>query len=78
MSALRDRGLRRVLCEGGPHLLGDLVPAGLLDELCLSLSPLIAAGIAPRIVAGDDVHASMTLRSLLEDSGVLFARYVRA
>ena len=78
MSALRDRGLRRVLCEGGPHLLGDLVQAGLLDELCLSLSPLITAGTAPRIVAGDDVHASMTLRSLLEDSGVLFARYVRA
>jgi hypothetical protein len=54
------------------------VQAGLLDELCLSLSPLITAGTAPRIVAGDDVHASMTLRSLLEDSGVLFARYVRA
>ena len=78
MSALRDRGLRRVLCEGGPHLLGDLVHAGLLDELCLSLSPLITAGTASRIVAGDDVPAVMALRSLLEDSGVLFARYVRA
>ena len=33
ISALRDRGLGRILCEGGPHLLGNLAADGLLDEL---------------------------------------------
>src|ERR1700743_590057 len=42
LDALAERGLARVLCEGGPHLLGDLAAAGLLDELCLSLSPILA------------------------------------
>ena len=52
LDALADRGLRRVLCEGGPHLLGDLAAAGLLDELCLSLSPTLAGPGASRIIAG--------------------------
>ena len=78
ISGLRARELPRVLCEGGPRLLGDLLHSQLLDELCLTLSPLVAGGTAPRIVAGDDVQLPMTLGSLLEDSGALFARYVRA
>ena len=52
LDALADRGLGRVLCEGGPHLLGDLAAAGLLDELCLSLSPTLAGPGASRIIAG--------------------------
>ncbi len=43
LDALADRGLRRVLAEGGPHLFGDLDQAGLVDELCLSVSPLLAS-----------------------------------
>ena len=39
---LEQRGLTRVLCEGGPHLFGDLTAAGLVDELCLSFSPTLA------------------------------------
>ena len=37
--ALADRGLRRVNCEGGPHLLAQIAAAGLLDELTLTVSP---------------------------------------
>jgi riboflavin-specific deaminase-like protein len=77
VAALEDRGLRRVLCEGGPRLLGDLAGAGLVDELCLTVSPLIVGGTAPRIVTGDDVRARLALGSVLEDDGALFVRYVR-
>jgi riboflavin biosynthesis pyrimidine reductase len=77
LSALRERGLGRVLCEGGPHLLGDLSAAGLLDELCLSLSPTLAGPGAKRIIAGARADARpLTLTQVLaEDDGFLFFRY---
>jgi riboflavin biosynthesis pyrimidine reductase len=77
LDALRDRGLRRVLCEGGPHLLGDLSAAGLLDELCLSLSPTLAGPGAGRIIAGAQASARpLTLTQVLaEEGGFLFCRY---
>lgn len=49
---LADRGLRRLLCEGGPRLFGSLAAADLVDEVCLSVSPLLAAPGAERIIAG--------------------------
>jgi riboflavin biosynthesis pyrimidine reductase len=75
---LAGRGLRRVLCEGGPHLFGDLLAAGLVDELALTVSPLLAGGSLPRIVAGDalPVARRMTLAHVLTDDGFLFLRYV--
>jgi riboflavin biosynthesis pyrimidine reductase len=77
LDALADRGLRQVECEGGPHLLGWLVAAGLLDELCLTLAPVIAGGTAGRIVAGlqTQVADPMRLLHVLEDDGYLFLRY---
>ena len=42
LTALADRGLSRVNCEGGPHLLSQVAAAGLLDELTLTLSPTLA------------------------------------
>src|SRR5690349_18314566 len=48
---LAKRGLRQVLCEGGPTLFGTLLAADCVDELCLTVGPLIAAGDAPRIAA---------------------------
>ena len=50
-----ERGLTRLLTEGGPRLLGQFVAAGVLDELCLTLSPLLTAGDAQRIVDGPAV-----------------------
>lgn len=79
VAALAGRGWTRLLSEGGPRLLGQLAAGGLLDELCLSLAPLITGGDAPRIVQGaqmPDVQR-MRLVSLIEQKGFLFARYLR-
>jgi riboflavin biosynthesis pyrimidine reductase len=78
-TALTERGLLRQLTEGGPRLLGQLADAGQVDELCLTLAPLIASGDAPRIAHGPtSVAQHMELRSLLEEKGFLFARYARS
>ena len=76
-AALEDRGLHRVLCEGGPRLFGDLAAAGLVDELCLSLSPTLAGPGAARIIGGPPSPARpLTLTQVLAaDDGVLFCRY---
>lgn len=76
LAELADRGLTRVLCEGGPSLLADVVEAGRLDELCLSLSPKTVGGIGTRILHGTAVDVSYDLGHLLEEDGALFARYV--
>ncbi|MCZ9343422.1 dihydrofolate reductase family protein, partial [Streptomyces sp. TRM76130] len=44
VAALAALGHRRLLTEGGPRLLGQFVAAGVLDELCLTVSPLLTAG----------------------------------
>ena len=78
LDQLAERGLRRVLCEGGPHLLGSVVAAGRLDELCLTLAPVIAGGNAGRIVAGylPDAVEPMRLLHVLEEDDHLFLRFV--
>lgn len=50
LEALRARALEQVLCEGGPHLFGDWLSAGVVDELCLTVRPLLLGGDGPRIV----------------------------
>lgn len=77
---LAGRGFRRLLTEGGPRMLGQFVAAGVLDELCLTLSPLLTSGDAQRIVGGPGlkVPERFALASLLEEDGFLFARYLRA
>ncbi|MEV7022071.1 pyrimidine reductase family protein [Kitasatospora sp. NPDC093558] len=79
VSALVERGWTRLLTEGGPRLLGQLAAADLLDELCLSLAPLITGGDAPRIIhdAGMPDARRMRLVSLIEQKGFLFTRYLR-
>jgi riboflavin biosynthesis pyrimidine reductase len=52
VTALAARGHRRILTEGGPQLLGGIAAAGLLDDLCLTISPVLAGGGAGRILAG--------------------------
>ena len=46
VGALAGLGYREVLAEGGPHLLGQLAAAGLIDELCVTISPVLAGGPA--------------------------------
>lgn len=73
-----DHGVRSILCEGGPKLNATLLPAGLVDELFLSISPLLA-GSAGSLSILDEVPLgeplALELRWLLEAGGELFARY---
>jgi riboflavin biosynthesis pyrimidine reductase len=83
VSALTKRGHRRMLAEGGPRLLAQLAEAGLLDELCLTIGPLMAGPGAPRIAAGTPgtgpvaTPLPLTLAHVLEDDGFLLCRYTR-
>lgn len=80
LAALHARGLRHLLCEGGPHLFGALTAAGLVDELCLTVSPLLTGPGAGRITAGPSCPPlGMTLRHVLAaDDGALILRHTRA
>ncbi|WP_448316151.1 pyrimidine reductase family protein [Streptomyces sp. CO7] len=78
--ALAGLGHTRLLTEGGPRLLGQLIAAGVLDELCLTVSPTLTAGDAQRIAGGPSVAVPhrFVLGSLLEEDGFLFSRYHRS
>jgi riboflavin-specific deaminase-like protein len=74
----QERGIRALLCEGGPGLHGELEGGGLVDDLFLTIAPKLSGGDAPRIIEGDlpDI-APLELAWLLEENGELFARYRR-
>ncbi|MGH9068458.1 MAG: dihydrofolate reductase family protein, partial [Acidimicrobiales bacterium] len=80
LDALAERGLRRVSCEGGPHLLAGIVAVGRLDELCLTISPMALGGQAVRILDGplQEPPLHLGLAHVLEDQGALFLRYLRS
>lgn len=77
---LGDRGLHRVLCEGGPQLFADLVMAGLVDDMCLTVAPVLLAGPAGRIAHGlaEPAPVGLRLASALHDNDNLLLRYVRS
>lgn len=77
--ALAERGLAQMHCEGGPTLFGDLVRDDVVDELCLTLSPMLVGGAADRILSGDDqALRDLSLTHVVEGEGTLLLRYVRA
>jgi riboflavin biosynthesis pyrimidine reductase len=82
VAALAARGHRRVLVEGGPGLLGQITAAGLLDEICLTVSPVLEGGRAGRILAAPSAWPGaapgLRLAHVLEDYGFLLCRYLRA
>ena len=80
LKVLAGRGLFRVLTEGGPLLLSQLIEDDLLDELCLTVAPILVGGLGRRIAAGaGEVHTKMRPAHLLsDDQGYLYTRYVRA
>lgn len=92
ISELAKRGLAKIHSEGGPRLLGAFTAAGLVDELNLSVSPLLAGGSAGRIARGPDESggagasgdagasgtSSMDLTRILKAESMLFLRYVKA
>ncbi len=79
LAELTAQGLGQVLCEGGPELFASLVAVDAVDELCLTLSPLLVSGSATRITrAGDQVARRMRRAHVIEGTDMLFLRYTRA
>jgi riboflavin biosynthesis pyrimidine reductase len=77
-AALAERGLLHVLCEGGPTLFTEFIQAEVVDEMCLTVSPLLVGPGPSRIVAGQPWGIGlvwMRLAGLLEEDGALFCRY---
>lgn len=75
---LAAAGHPRMLCEGGPTLHGSLIEHDLLDELCLSIAPVLATGAAPRIAHGViPVELPMTLGHSVQAGDLLLTRWVR-
>jgi riboflavin biosynthesis pyrimidine reductase len=75
---LARRGLRSVLSEGGPGLLGALAEADLVDELCVTLSPMLVAGSSRRIaVSSHEAALAMRLVHAIPGERMLFLRYAR-
>ncbi|ATD70720.1 MULTISPECIES: dihydrofolate reductase family protein [Gordonia] len=83
-----DRGWPRVLCEGGPSLLGSIIADDLLDEICLTTSPHLAGGHSGRIAVragdGDDsdedaaaLRAMTPAAIITDDDGFVFTRWLR-
>jgi riboflavin-specific deaminase-like protein len=76
LGALAERNLYRILCEAGPQLLGDLIAADAVDELCQTIAPLMGGGGQ----ASSDLPyyiRAMNLESVLVDDSALFLRYLR-
>lgn len=79
VDALAERGLTRILTEGGPSVLAALYASHLVDELCLAVSPLVAAGDFTRITSGPALASPqpVELAAVVEKDDFLFLRYTR-
>lgn len=80
LRALRsEHAVRALLCEGGPRLHGELIEAGLVDELFVTHAPKLSGGVGPGLIAGLEEHErDLELAWLLaeESTGELFGRYL--
>lgn len=70
-----EHGLSHLLCEGGPILNGALIEAGLVDELCLTTSPVLMGTEVRALNPPLSARHALSLLSLCEQDGSLFARY---
>jgi riboflavin biosynthesis pyrimidine reductase len=78
VTELAGKGYRRLLCEGGPYLLGTLTGADAVDEMCLTLAPKLAGPGAGRITAGPAASVrDLRLVQVLAAGDELLLRYVR-
>lgn len=74
-ATLAGRGWTEQLCEGGPSLFADLLAAGVVDELCWTVVPMLTGGDAVRIAAGAEVEVALRPALLLEQDGTLLGRW---
>jgi riboflavin biosynthesis pyrimidine reductase len=79
LDELARRGLRHVLVEGGPSLNADLLARDAIDEVCLSVSPVLLGGSSSRILRGESTPEAfpLELASIVTADGFLFLRYSR-
>jgi len=75
LDALAARGMTRVLCEGGPRLLGALLAAGRLDELCMTLAPTLVGAAQGMVATALDRPVPLQLLHLVEQDGALLLRW---
>src|SRR5699024_949054 len=76
LQALAERGHQVVLCEGGPTLLGEFVAAQRLDELCLSIAPVMGGDNLPVGIMPDGGGVyHFELQSVMGEAHTLFLRY---
>ncbi len=76
IAALRGRGLEKIVCEGGPRLVGQLLAANLVDEICLTTVPRLVG--RPQVLFGGAApgpHDLELIQLLADDSGALYARW---
>jgi riboflavin biosynthesis pyrimidine reductase len=72
---LEERGFANLLCEGGPHLLRDLLHQGVVDELDATVVPRLVSGTHPRVTDGPPIDVPLRLHTLLDDQGTLLGRW---
>jgi riboflavin biosynthesis pyrimidine reductase len=73
---LEERGFKHILCEGGPHLLRDLLDQGVVDELDATVVPRLVSGLHPRVTNGPPIDVPLRLKALLEERGTLLGRWL--
>jgi riboflavin biosynthesis pyrimidine reductase len=78
VAILAERGWNRILTEGGPHLASSMIAAGVLDEACLSLTPLVVGGSGPRMTTATAIPTGYAPHVLVEDDGTVMGRWFRS
>ncbi len=75
LDALAERGLRHVVCEGGPTLLAAALAAGVVDEMAFTLAPMVVGGSGPRVTSGAPINPPdgipLRLHLLVAEAGTL-------
>lgn len=76
LAVLRDAGCSSIVCEGGPTLAGAMLEAGLVDDVCLTTSPVLRDASLPLLGAGPLSEHPLALRHVLvDDAGFVFTRW---
>jgi len=77
IAALHDRGLRSIVCEGGPSLAAQFAAHDLIDELCIATSPQFG-GVSFPLLPGDtgSVRQLRLEQLLVDDASGVYARWI--
>lgn len=79
LAALRGAGYRSIVCEGGPSVAAQLIEAGLVDEICLTVSPVVNGSALPLFGGNEFAARRLVLSQLMADGASgLYARWALA